>query len=98
MKETRELLLSQDMRIRCPQCNLVQDAKVEYYRGDPWPIFVHNCTQCKYVIMESEWEEVTECAVCKKEFVKEFDLHDCCSEECWYKRYRSFHPSTLVMQ
>ncbi len=96
MKGIRKLVWSQDVRIRCPECNFVQDAKIEFYEGDPWQTYVHTCTQCKYVIMESEWNEVTECAVCKKEFVKEFDRHDCCSEECWYKRYRNFHPSILV--
>lgn len=46
-------------RIRCPQCQLVQDARVEMFKGDPFCTYVHHCTQCKYIITESEWNEVT---------------------------------------
>lgn len=42
--------------IKCPECSLVQEAKVEY--TFPWNTFVHDCIQCNYVIMESEWHKV----------------------------------------
>lgn len=43
------------VKIVCPQCDSVQDAIVE--GAWPWPIYVHYCTGCNYIIMESEWNE-----------------------------------------
>ena len=42
--------------IRCPACHKVQDAAVLHTY--PFYTYVHHCINCKYVIMESEWEEV----------------------------------------
>jgi hypothetical protein len=42
--------------IKCPECGLVQNARVEH--TIPWYTYIHHCTQCEYVIMESEWDEI----------------------------------------
>lgn len=44
--------------IECPSCNKRQQAQIICGKGDPWPILVHKCTQCQYVITESEWNAV----------------------------------------
>jgi ribosomal protein S27E len=40
--------------IICPGCGGVENAEVEHTW--PWWAYVHTCTGCGYVIMESEWE------------------------------------------
>lgn len=45
-------------RVKCPQCGQKQKAEVTRQEGDPFPIYFHECENCGYVIMESEWEEV----------------------------------------
>lgn len=40
-------------RIRCPECNYVQQAEVEHTK--PWWCYIHTCRNCNYIIMESEW-------------------------------------------
>lgn len=42
--------------IRCPNCESIQCAEILH--TFPWHSYVHNCTSCGYVIMESEWEPV----------------------------------------
>jgi uncharacterized protein (DUF2225 family) len=42
--------------IVCPQCEAVEVATVEHYF--PWYAYVHHCSKCGYIIMESEWERV----------------------------------------
>ena len=42
-------------RIICPECDKVETGKVEH--TDPWWSYVHTCSCCGYVIMESEWEK-----------------------------------------
>jgi hypothetical protein len=42
--------------IRCPECNHLQIATIEHTA--PWYSYVHECSNCKYVIMESEWEGI----------------------------------------
>lgn len=42
--------------IWCPQCETEQDAQVE--ETAPWWTFLHNCEECGYLIMESEWNKV----------------------------------------
>lgn len=39
--------------IKCPECNFQQAATVEL--TVPFPTYVHNCINCGYTIMESEW-------------------------------------------
>lgn len=43
-------------KIKCPECGSVQKAKVKQTK--PFKSYVHICSTCEYVIMESEWEEV----------------------------------------
>lgn len=40
-------------QIKCPECGSMQ--KVEMLHDFP---FVHTCSNCEYVIMESEWESI----------------------------------------
>ena len=42
--------------IRCPECNTIQAAIIEY--TEPWCTYIHHCVICEYIIMESEREEV----------------------------------------
>ena len=42
--------------IQCPVCDLVQVAEIE--NTFPWGTYIHHCTRCKYIIMESEWNSV----------------------------------------
>lgn len=44
--------------IKCPNCGLVQRAKVEV--SSPFNVYFHTCTLCRYEIMESEWNKVKE--------------------------------------
>lgn len=41
-------------QIRCPVCNIIQDAKVLHTA--PWWSYSHECIKCGYLITESEWE------------------------------------------
>lgn len=44
--------------IDCPDSGLLQDANVTYEPGDPWPRYIHVCTRCGYIIIESQWQSV----------------------------------------
>lgn len=44
--------------IVCPNCETAQDANVEMTPYHVFPAYVHNCENCEYIIMESEWETV----------------------------------------
>jgi len=54
---TARLLRSQPVKIVCPGCGAVCEARVEHRDGDPWPTYCHDCERCGYTITESEWEE-----------------------------------------
>lgn len=43
--------------IQCPECKSIQTAIVEHKW--PWYSYVHECDNCKYIIMESEWNNVS---------------------------------------
>tara|TARA_Y100000310_G_C20045853_1_gene518287 strand:- start:121 stop:300 length:180 start_codon:yes stop_codon:yes gene_type:complete len=45
-------------KIKCPECDTVQEAKVIY--TVLWNMYCHDCIQCGYTIMESEWNEMEE--------------------------------------
>jgi RNA polymerase subunit RPABC4/transcription elongation factor Spt4 len=47
-----------EQTIICPNCQTVQIATLEL--TNPFPIFIHECEKCKYLIMESEWQIATE--------------------------------------
>ena len=42
--------------IECPECFIQQQATVEH--TFPWATYIHECKNCKHLIMESEWNEV----------------------------------------
>jgi RNase P subunit RPR2 len=46
-------------RIVCPQCETVQGAAVQRFSAI-WPVYVHMCMTCGFVITESEWNSVEE--------------------------------------
>lgn len=46
----------QEQVIICPKCESVQTAMVRLRHGAQFWDYVHTCTQCGHVIMESEWE------------------------------------------
>jgi uncharacterized Zn finger protein len=45
-----------EVKIICNECDSIQDAVVEDCW--PFPIYVHRCTNCGYINMESEWNEL----------------------------------------
>lgn len=45
-------------KIRCPECESIEDAEV--ILAFPWSSFIHDCKNCGYTIMESEWDVVIE--------------------------------------
>lgn len=45
-------------KIVCPSCGSIESAIVE--RTSPWWSYIHNCKNCGYTIMESEWEKAAE--------------------------------------
>lgn len=42
--------------IVCPNCNHIEQATVLHTA--PFYSYVHNCTQCCHIIMESEWQTI----------------------------------------
>lgn len=42
-------------KIVCPNCQSIETATV--FHTWPWRSYVHDCKQCGYTIMESEWEK-----------------------------------------
>ena len=53
----KEIIETHSEIIECPECKKSQAAIVEH--TFPWWSYVHNCTNCGYVIMESEWNKIT---------------------------------------
>ena len=39
--------------IVCPECNAIEHATVMH--TVPWYSYVHECTKCGYIVMESDW-------------------------------------------
>ena len=48
-----------EVKLECPECGSIEIA-VEDYTTAPFPTFLHRCNKCGYVIMESEWNRITE--------------------------------------
>jgi rubredoxin len=44
------------VKIKCPNCGHVQKSKIR--KTLPFYTYIHECEKCKYVITESDWEEV----------------------------------------
>lgn len=49
-------MIIETQKIKCPECKCVQGATVKH--TIPFPTFIHECENCKYVIMESEWDVI----------------------------------------
>lgn len=43
-------------QIKSPECDTEQQAVVEH--TDPFWSYVHKCTHCQHIILESEWHNV----------------------------------------
>lgn len=41
--------------ICCPECNFKQNAEV--INGLPFNTLIHKCTNCDYIITESDWQK-----------------------------------------
>jgi hypothetical protein len=50
-----QILGSHREEIICPSCNKPQAGTVQYTAI--WNIYIHECTLCHYLIMESEWNK-----------------------------------------
>jgi len=46
-------LASHEESIQCPGCNSIQLATVQHTQ--PFATKIHHCTNCEYIIMESDW-------------------------------------------
>ena len=46
--------------IECPECDTIQEAKIDHFEGHPFETVLHECIQCNHIIMEAEWEKVKE--------------------------------------
>lgn len=44
--------------IQCPECLTIQQATV--IESVPFNTYIHYCENCKYVITESDWNEIIE--------------------------------------
>ena len=42
--------------ILCPECGSLENATVE--QSIPWWIYIHECKNCDFIIMESDWDKV----------------------------------------
>jgi rubredoxin len=47
---------SYEEHIICPSCESQQTATVRLRPNEPFWDYVHTCTECGYIITESEWE------------------------------------------
>jgi predicted RNA-binding Zn-ribbon protein involved in translation (DUF1610 family) len=45
-----------EVTINCPNCNTIQQAMIR--RGVLGNIYLHDCEDCGYTIMESEWNQI----------------------------------------
>lgn len=46
--------------IRCPECKTDQWAMIEQGYGVPFARYIHDCQNCGHVILESEWNRVSD--------------------------------------
>lgn len=47
-----------EVKIECPECGSIETA-IEDHTTEPFTTYLHRCNKCGYVIMESEWREVS---------------------------------------
>ena len=81
--EIKEVILREEI-ISCPKCGMHQNAKVKYQNHDLFPTFVHECVNCKYVILESEWEVVKQCNYKKNQCSYTVDNDNYKQSQCSY--------------
>jgi hypothetical protein len=55
--EDPERVISKEI-IECPNCGSHQEAEVTQLNDFPFALYVHGCTNCKYIITESEWKTI----------------------------------------
>lgn len=48
-----------EVKIKCPECGSIELA-AENYTTVPFPVFLHECQKCGFVIMESDWDRIKE--------------------------------------
>lgn len=44
--------------IRCEECDSVQEAETYFDDRDPFPTYIHECSECGYINMESTWNVI----------------------------------------
>lgn len=49
----------EEVKIECPECGSIEIA-VEDHTTEPFSTYLHSCNKCGHVIMESEWNRITE--------------------------------------
>ena len=54
-ERTKRLHRSHHEDIICPKCKAVERATVEH--TIPWFSYVHECSKCGFIAMESDWQE-----------------------------------------
>jgi hypothetical protein len=42
--------------IECPECGSIQGALVYQKAWHPFQTYIHRCTECEYMITESDWQ------------------------------------------
>lgn len=48
-----------EVKIKCPECESIEDA-IEDYTTIPFATYIHECKNCGYIIIESEWETIND--------------------------------------
>ena len=67
-------------QIECTVCITIQNAIVEH--TIPFWTKIHDCINCGFKIMESEWNLIKVCEVCKKQVTELFSCENCDSVFC----------------
>lgn len=58
MTELVSIVEQEPVQIVCPDCGAIEQAYAVLYEGTPFWTYIHECTNCGYIISESEWEEL----------------------------------------
>jgi C4-type Zn-finger protein len=58
MESNAKPLFGHYENIICPECKSVELAYIEYLPLPLFNILIHHCSNCKYIIQESEWHTV----------------------------------------
>ena len=41
--------------IACPECGSLENANIKV--GNPFNTYIHECSECGFIIMESDWDQ-----------------------------------------